>query len=93
MVARGDVLLNLTFGPSKSPYASRAVSYAKEQADETAQVEPGVWRVSFRLGGEESRYGEAIQLLCMVGTWKPTVGRPVPHECDPPSADLNCVAC
>ena len=73
MVARGEVVLNLTFGPSRSPYASRALSYAREHADETTEVERGVWRVSFRLGVEESRYGEAIQLLYMVGTWKTTV--------------------
>lgn len=59
MAPRGEVVLQVTFGPSKSPLASRAVSYARAHAEEAAEVEPGVWRASFRLEADEL-IGEVI---------------------------------
>lgn len=72
MAPRGEVVLQVTFGPSKSPLASSAVSYAKEHAEETAEVSPGVWRAGFRLSFKERAYGETSQLLGMVGGWRST---------------------
>lgn len=72
MAPRGEVVLQVTFGPSKSPLASRAVSYARAHAEEAAEVEPGVWRASFRLGADERTFGTASQLLQMVLGWRST---------------------
>lgn len=72
MAPRGEVLLQVRFGPSKSPLASQAASYAKEHAEETTELTPGVWRASFRLSSDERTYGEASQLLAMVGGWRST---------------------
>jgi hypothetical protein len=49
MPPRGEVLLQITFGPSKSFVLPRAVSYASEHAKEVAEVHPGIWRASFSL--------------------------------------------
>lgn len=49
---------------------SPAVSYAKERGEETAEVAPGVWRASFRLSLDERTFGQASQLLAMVGGWR-----------------------
>ncbi len=70
---RGEVVLKVTFGPSRSPLMCRAISYATEHAQEMTELEPGVWRASFRLGAEERPYGEAAQFVAMVGRWHGTV--------------------
>jgi hypothetical protein len=72
MAPRGEVVLQVTFGPSKSPIASAAASYATEHAKETTEVSPGVWRASFRLSTDEQTFGEASQLLAMVSGWRST---------------------
>jgi hypothetical protein len=72
MTARGEVLLQVRFGPSKSPIASPAATYAREHAEEATEVGTGVWRASFRLGSDERTYGEASQLLAMVAGWRST---------------------
>jgi hypothetical protein len=72
MAHRGEVLLRVTFGPSKSPLFSRAAAYAREHAEEAAQLTPGVWRASFRLSFSERPYGDASQLLSMVSGWRST---------------------
>ena len=72
MAPRGEVVLQVTFGPSKSPVASRAVSYARAHAEEAAEIAPGVWRASFRLGADERAFGMAFQLLQMVLGWRST---------------------
>ncbi len=72
MTARGEVVLQITFGPSKSPVASQAGAYAAEHAEEATELAPGTWRASFRLGSVERIYGQASQLLSMVGGWRST---------------------
>ena len=72
MAPRDEVVLQVMFGPSKSPLASRAVSYARAHAKEAAEVSPGVWRASFRLGPDERTFGMASALLQMVLGWRST---------------------
>jgi len=45
---RGNVVLQVTFGPSSSLYLSRALAYARAHAEEVLEQAPGVWRASFR---------------------------------------------
>ena len=72
MGKRSEAVLTVTFGPASTPTLPRALSYAREHADSISQVEPGVWRATFRLEKEEDRYGRAAQSLWMVSGWKST---------------------
>jgi len=72
MARPGEAMLRVTFGPTRSPLVARAVSNARARASELAEVEPGVWRVGFRLGGDERSFGEASQLVWMVLGWRST---------------------
>ncbi len=69
MPPRGEVLLQITFGPSKSFVLPRAVSYASEHAKEVAEVHPGIWRASFSLFTDERAYAHALQLLGLPQVW------------------------
>src|SRR6266566_3005339 len=72
MGKRSEAMLTLTFGPASTPTLPRALAYARAHADSVSQVEPGVWRATFRLEKEEDRYGRAAQFLWMVSGWKST---------------------
>ena len=73
MAPRGEVLLQITFGPSKSFVFPRAVTYASEHAKEVAEVHPGIWRASFSLLTEQRAYAHALQLLYMVHGWRASI--------------------
>lgn len=72
MAPPGEVVLQITFGPSKTPLSSSAVSYAKEHSEHATEVSAGVWRASFRLSVDERTYGEASRLLGVVSGWRST---------------------
>src|SRR5439155_26391128 len=72
MGQRSEAVLTVTFGPASTPTLPRALSYAREHADSVSQVEPGVWRATFRLEKDEDRYGRAAQFLWMDSGWKST---------------------
>ena len=84
MPARGEVLLQITFGPSKSFLLPRALSYAREHAKEAVEVDPGIWRASFPLFTNERAYAHALQLLYMVQGWRASIlqvnGDPEPRR-------------
>ena len=72
-MGRREAVLHITFGPASTPVLPRAVSYARGHADSLEETEPGVWRATFRLSTDESRYGRALQLLFMTWGWKTTL--------------------
>ncbi len=67
-----EVELTVTFGPSSSLLLPRAVAYASEHAQTSAEVAPGTWRAAFTLGDDPDPYGRAFRLLQLVGDWKAT---------------------
>jgi hypothetical protein len=84
MPARGEVLLEITFGPSTSLVLPRAVSYAREHTKQVTEDQPGIWRARFALATDEKTYAHALQLLCMVHGWRATIvqvdGSPEPRQ-------------
>jgi hypothetical protein len=71
MSTRGPVELEVVFGPSRSPAYPQAIAYARAHA-QVSELAGGSVRATFRLDGDERVFGEAEQLLRMVGGWKTT---------------------
>jgi len=92
MAPRGRIELIVTFGPTSSPLAGRAASYAARHATTSAELSPGTFRASFVLDSDPEPYGRAWRLLQLVGAWRGTEveveGSPEPTS--PVDAMLGC---
>jgi hypothetical protein len=66
------VELVVSFGPTSSLLAPRAVAYARAHATTFARVAPRTWRAGFSLGTDPGPYGRCWRLLCLVGGWRGT---------------------
>jgi hypothetical protein len=70
MPARGEVVLQVRFGPAATPMLLAAVSFAAQQAEALEEVDASTWRAKFRLNTDEACFGRALQLLGMVSAWR-----------------------
>jgi hypothetical protein len=65
-------LLTVEFGPSRSKRFAKAVASAQRGPGECTEVEPGRYRVSFRLGNDAAIYKRFAWLLEGVRHWRAT---------------------
>ena len=72
MPARGEAVLEVSFGPAPTSVLPRAVALAARHADHLEQIGENTWRATFRLGLDEQAYGRALQLVHMVQGWRAT---------------------
>lgn len=64
--------LSVEFGPSRSKRFGKALLYAVDHADECIELEPGVYRASFKLDSDPSAYLSLGALLRAVRSWRAT---------------------
>jgi hypothetical protein len=62
--------LNVVFGPSRSKFFPKAVSYARAVAKEVAEPEPGRYRAAFTLGADPDPYAHPSALIERVRHWQ-----------------------
>ena len=72
MPARGQTVLEVSFGPAPTSVLPRAVALSARHADHLEQIGEKTWRATFRLGQDEEAYGRALQLVHMVQGWRAT---------------------
>jgi hypothetical protein len=81
MAERGEVRIEVTFGPSRAPSLPRAISLAREHAERVVEGEDGTYRVTYLLHRDRSAYLHASVLVGMVTAWRSTTitcdGEPV----------------
>jgi hypothetical protein len=65
-------LVTVVFGPSRSKRFQSAVALAQKGSGECSEVEPGRYRVSFRLGDGADAYKRFAWLLERVRHWRAT---------------------
>ncbi len=64
--------MTVEFGPSRSKRFRNAVEEARTGAGECSELEPGSYRVRFRLGRDGRVYTSLARLLQRVRTWQAT---------------------
>ena len=62
--------LSVVFGPSRSRFFAKAVTYARAVADEIEELEPDRYRASFTLGRDPRTYANASALIARVRHWR-----------------------
>jgi hypothetical protein len=81
MAERGQVRIEVTFGPSRAPSLPRAIALAREHAESLTEPGDGTYRVSYLLDRDPTAYVHASALLWMVSSWRTTTvtanGEPV----------------
>jgi hypothetical protein len=65
-------LLQVEFGPSRSKRFAKAVALAQGGPGESAEIEPGRYRVSFLLAADAAIYSALGRLLERVRHWRAT---------------------
>jgi hypothetical protein len=63
-------LLQVEFGPSRSKRFAKAVALAQGGPGESAEIEPGRYRVSFLLAADAAIYSALGRLLERVRHWR-----------------------
>ena len=72
MAERGEVRIEVTFGPSRAPSLPRAIALARQHAEAVVEAEDGTYRVRYVLGRDPSAYLHASVLIGMVTAWRST---------------------
>ena len=72
MASRGEVRLEITFGPAATPLLQVAAELARRRAAELTDLGGGRRRALFSLGEDERAYGWAAQLLGVAAGWRAT---------------------
>ncbi len=60
----------VVFGPSRSKFFPKAVTFARAVATEIAEPEPGRYRAVFALGADPDAYTHASALIERVRRWQ-----------------------